>query len=120
MAKNITIENDTSYSYDLADAADVQFTSSQPIKLTRYDPADITEEDKTVLNRMLNDIMSIKTIRNLLEEEINKPYRFYLGACLHGEHHHIDSVFEYKWVSQTVGKPAVTIPMIRKPYTVDI
>jgi hypothetical protein len=105
----------------LVDAADVEFTSSStPLTLTRYDPADITDDDKAILTRMLNNIMGIKTIRNLIEDEIHKAYRFYLGACLHGEHHHIDTQFDYKWVSSAIGKPPITISMLRKPYTIDI
>ncbi len=69
---------------------------------------------------MLNNIMGVKTIRNLLEEEIDKAFRFYLGACLHDEHHHIDPQFDYTYVPATKGKPNITFSMIRKPYTIDI
>lgn len=69
---------------------------------------------------MLNNILGVKTIRNLLEEEIEKAFRFYLGACLHDDHHHIDTQFDYKWVPSTIGKPNVTVSMARKPYTIDI
>jgi len=105
----------------LVDVSDVEFLSSgSPFSLTRYDPADITDDDTTVLTKMLNNITGVKTIRNLLEDEVHKAYRFYLGACLHGEHHHIDSQFDYKWVPSAIGKPPITISMLRKPYTIDI
>jgi hypothetical protein len=98
----------------------VEWEGSTPFNLIRYDPADITDDDKTTLTKMLNNIMGIKTVRNLLEEEIEKAFRFYLGACLHGDHHHIDTQFDYTWVPATVGKPNVTISMMRKPYSIDI
>lgn len=120
MAKNITIENDSSYSYDLADASSVEWEGNAPFSLTRYDPADISDEDKINLSKMLNNILQVKTVRNLLEEEIEKAYRFYLGACLHDEHFHIDSQFDYKYVPTTLGKQNITISMVRKPYTIDV
>ena len=98
----------------------MEWEGSTPFNLIRYDPADITDDDKTTLTKMLNNIMGIKTVRNLLEEEIEKAFRFYLGACLHGDHHHIDTQFDYTWVPATVGKPNVTISMMRKPYSIDI
>ncbi len=98
----------------------MEWEGSTPFNLIRYDPADITDDDKATLTKMLNNIMGIKTVRNLLEEEIEKAFRFYLGACLHGDHHHIDTQFDYTWVPATVGKPNVTISMMRKPYSIDI
>ena len=60
----------------MVDAAEVAFTSSgTPFSLTRYDPADITDDDRAILSKMLNNIMGIKTIRNLIEDEIRKIRR---------------------------------------------
>jgi hypothetical protein len=42
--------------------------------------------------------MGIKTIRNLLEEEIDKIFTYYLRFSLHDEHQPIDNHFDYKWV----------------------
>ena len=69
-AKQISIENGSSYSYDLLDADDVTWNedSGEPFHLTRIDPADATDDDKEYLRKMFNNIMGEQTIRILLEE----------------------------------------------------
>jgi hypothetical protein len=117
-AKFIVIANDSFYSYELLDAPDVTWSSGEVFQLTRIDPADASDEDKSSLTRMLNNIMSIKTIRNQLEEEVDRYYNFFLRASLHDEHQPVDNHFDYVW--QPMGKPNVTLPFSRRPLTIDI
>lgn len=118
-AKQIVIENGTSYSYELLDYEDVTWSTGDVFQLTRLDPADASDDDKAALTRMLNNIMGYKTIRNMLEEEIDKIYSYYLRASLHDEHHHIDPQFDYIW---SPGRNAsnITISMTRRPLSIDI
>jgi hypothetical protein len=120
-AKQITVENGSSYSYELLDSEEVTWgeDDGHPFKLNRIDPADASDEDKDVLRSMLNIIIGIKTIRNQLEEEIDKIYTYYLRASLHDEHHHIDPQFDYVWQSRRNGTN-VTISMVRRPISIDI
>ena len=68
-AKQITIENGSSYSYDLLDYDEVTWNedSGEPFHLTRVDPPDATDDDKKYLREMFNNIMHVKTVRNQLE-----------------------------------------------------
>ena len=67
-AKQITVENGSSYSYELLDWDNVTWEedSGQPFHLKRVDPPDATDDDKKYLKEMFNNIMGIKTIRNQL------------------------------------------------------
>lgn len=120
-AKTITIENGSSYSYELLDSEEVTWgeDGGQPFVLSRVSPTDATDEDKEVLHRMLNNIMGFKTIRNMLEEEIDKVYTYYLRASLHDEHHRIDPQFDYIW-SPGRNRSNITISMVRRPLYIDI
>lgn len=118
-AKQIVIENGTSYSYELLDFEDVTWSTGEVFQLTRLDPADASDDDKAALTRMLNNILGYKTIRNMLEEEIDKIYSYYLRASLHDEHHHIDPQFDYIW-SPGRNTSNVTISMTRRPLAIDI
>ena len=68
---------------------------------------------------MLNNLLGHSTIRNMLEEEIDKIYEYYLRASLHDEHHHIDPQFDYVW-SPGRNQSNVTVSMIRRPLYIDI
>lgn len=120
-AKQIVIENGSSYSYELLDYDEVTWgeDGGEPFKLVRVDPADASEEDKTVLHRMLNNILGYKTIRNQLEEEIDKIYSYYLRNSLHDEHMHIDPQYDYVWQSRRNGTN-ITISMLRRPIYIDV
>lgn len=119
--KQITIENGSSYSYDLLDFDEVTWSegTGEPFQLTRIDPPDATDDDRAILTRMFNNIMGYETIRNQLEEEIDKIYSYYLRVSLHDEHHHIDPQFDYVW-SPRKHAPNVTISMLRRPIYIDI
>jgi hypothetical protein len=117
--KAVIIEEGGFFSYELLDYEDVVWSDGETFQLTRVDPATATEDDKKSLTRLLNNIMGVKTIRNLLEEEVDKFYSFYLRASLHDEHMPVDNHFDYKWVPGR-GKPNVTIPFERRPLTIDI
>ena len=120
-AKQISIENGSSYSYDLLDADEVTWNedSGEPFHLTRIDPADATEDDKDYLRKMFNNIMGEVTVRNMLEEEIDKSYHFLLRNSLHDEHHHVDPQFDYNWTPRR-GTPNHVISMKRRPLFIDI
>lgn len=69
--KRIIIENDTSYSYELQDFSDPTWNPPEGgnvFNIQRIDPADTSEDDKIAITKMLNNIQSIKTLRNQLEE----------------------------------------------------
>ena len=83
------------------------------------DPPDATDDDKKYLREMFNNIMHVKTVRNQLEEEIDKIYYYLLRASLHDEHHHFEPQFDYRWASRSGGKE-VTISMKRRPIQIDI
>ncbi len=80
------------------DCHDITWTTNQAYKLTRVDPPTIADSDKEVLTQMLNTIKGVKTVSNILEEEINKIYSYYLRASLHDEHMPINDHFDYIWV----------------------
>ena len=63
--------------------------------------------------------MQVKTVRNILEAEIDKIYTYYLRASLHDEHMPIDTKFDYVW-SPGNGKPNVTIPFTRRATSIDL
>lgn len=118
-AKQLVIENDTSFSYELLDSGDVTWSTGDVFQLTRIDPADASDDDKATLTRMLNNIMGYSTIRNMLEQEIDKIYTYYLRASLHDEHSPITPQFDYVW---SPGRNAsnITISMLRRPVSIDI
>lgn len=62
--------------------------------------------------------MKIKTVRLMLEEEIDRYYNYYLLASLHDEHQPISTHFDYVWSPR--GKPNITIPFTRKAVSVDV
>lgn len=68
---------------------------------------------------MLNNLLGYKTIRNQLEEEIDKIYSYYLRNSLHDEHMHIDPQFDYKWQSRR-NASNITISMVRRPIYIDV
>lgn len=115
----VVVEEGSFFSFELADYEDVNWNSGDVFSLTRVDPATVTDEDKTALTRLLNNILGVKTIRNTLEEEIDKFYSFYLRASLHDEHMPIDTHFDYIWIPGP-GKKNVTVPFSRRAVTVDL
>jgi hypothetical protein len=68
---------------------------------------------------MLNNLMGYKSIRILLEDEIDKIFSYYLRASLHDEHHHIQPQFDYIW-SPGRNQTNVSVSIIRRPVTIDI
>ena len=69
---------------------------------------------------MFNDIMGVKTIKVLLEEEIEKYYRYYLNNSLHDEHQPISTHFDYQWIPFNSTTPKATITFKRRPILVDL
>ena len=65
-AKQLVIENGSSFSYELLDSENVTWSDGEVFQISRIDPSDATVEDKAVLTRMLNNIMGYSTIRNQL------------------------------------------------------
>lgn len=115
----VIVEKGQFFSFELLDYSDVTWNSGDVFSITRIDPPTTLDSDKVQLARMLNNIMSVKTVRNLLEEEIDRFFAFYLRASLHDEHMPINNHFDYVW-SPGQGKPNVTIPFSRRAVTVDI
>lgn len=115
----VIIEKGQFFSYELLDFSDVTWSNGEVFSITRIDPATTLDADKVQLTRLLNNIMQVKTVRNLLEDEIDRYFSFYLRASLHDEHMPVDNHFDYIW-SPGQGKPNVTIPFTRRPVTIDI
>lgn len=115
----VVIEKGSFYSYELYQAEDVMWSDPAVFNLTRLDPPTATEEDRTQLLKLLNNIMQVKTVRLILEEEIDKIYTYYLRASLHDEHMPIDTQFDYKWVPGN-GKPNITVPFTRRATAIDL
>jgi hypothetical protein len=57
------IENDF-FKYDLLDYLNVTFTNHMP--LVRVTPANITDDDKTQVEKLLNNIPNVTTLRHEL------------------------------------------------------
>ena len=83
--KFITIENGSSYSFDLLDYENVTWgeDGGEPFRLNRIEPADSSDDDKAALTKMVNNLFNASSIRILLEQEIDKIYSYFLRASLH-------------------------------------
>lgn len=105
-------------SYTLIDASQVTWSEGEVYKLTRVDPATVTDEDKAAITRLLNNIVNVTTVRLLVEQELDKSFRYYLNNSLHDQHQPIDNHFDYIW--KRSGKPDVTVPFTRRAIAIDL
>lgn len=62
----VVVEEGSFYSYELYQAEDVMWSDPAVFNLTRLDPPTATEEDRTQLLKLLNNIMQVKTVRLIL------------------------------------------------------
>lgn len=80
----VIIEQGNFFSFELIDWEDVTWSNGEVFKLTKVDaPTVVTEEDKAALTRLLNNILKVKTVRTVLEEELEKYFQYFLRASLH-------------------------------------
>lgn len=118
-AKRAVVENGSFYSYELVNSANVSWTTDNAFSLSRIDPPNLTDADRDIITKMFNDISGTKTVKNVLGEEIDKIYSYYLRASLHDEHMPIDDHFDYTWLPGW-NQPNVTVPFSRRAIGIDL
>lgn len=97
-AKKAIVENGSFYSYELVNSPNISWTTDNAFSLTRIDPPNLTDTDREIITKMFNDIAGTMTVKNVLGQELDKIYSYYLRASLHDEHMPIDDHFDYKWI----------------------
>jgi hypothetical protein len=60
----------------------VQF-NQDAFTITRIDPADVSDDDLKALTKLINTVTKVQTLRQVLEQEIDKLFNYILGQSLH-------------------------------------
>lgn len=118
-AKRAVVENGSFYSYDLVNSPNISWTTDNAFSLSRVDPPNLSDTDKIVLTKMFNNIAGIKTVKNVLGDEIDKIYSYYLRASLHDEHMPIDDHFDYYWIPGW-NQSNIIVPFSRRAIGIDL
>lgn len=94
----------------LHDWDEVRFNEN-PIKITRINPPDIFSEDLKNLQKMMNNVPNITTVKHELEDDIEKFYQYFLNQSLYDDRRIIDSHYDYSWMGPK-GKFTIEYEMV--------
>lgn len=69
---------------------------------------------------MFNHLMNVRTVKQILEDDIEKSYFYYLNQSLYEEKRHITDHFEYEWVDPIRTKGNLTVAYNVSNLSIDI